>query len=98
MRSVWKTAVMYLHIGNGETIPKKKIIGMFDLDTASVSGVTRDFLKQKEHTGQVDYQGEDLPRSFLLLEGKEGGEVKLSRISTVGLRARINAPYGASEE
>ena len=89
---------MYLHIGNGETIPKKKIIGMFDLDTASVSGITRRFLKQKEETGKVTYHGDDLPRSFLLLDGEEGGDVRLSRISTVGLRARMNTPLGGAEE
>ncbi len=89
---------MYLHIGNGETIPQKKIIGIFDLDTVSVSSITRGFLKQKEKSGKVSYHGEDLPRSFLLLEGENGEDIRLSRISTVGLHARINTPLGGAEE
>jgi hypothetical protein len=89
---------MYLHIGNGETILKKKIIGMFDLDTASISGVTRDFLKKQETKGNISYHGEDIPRTFVLLEEDDGVGVRLSRISTVGLRARMNTPLGGAEE
>ncbi len=89
---------MYLHIGNGQTVNRDKIIGIFDLDTASVSGVTREFLKQMEKEKKVSYPDSDLPRSFLVTE--EGGmtEVKLSRISTVGLKTRMNTPYEGAEE
>lgn len=89
---------MYLHIGNGETILKKKIIGIFDLDSASISSVTRNFLKQQENEGRLSYSGEDLPRTFLLLKEGDGVDVRLSRISTVGLRARMNTPVDGAEE
>ena len=89
---------MYLHIGNGETIPKKKIIGMFDLDSASISAITRDFLKKQEAKGNLSYSGEDIPRTFLLIEEGDTVDVRLSRISTQGLRARINTPLGGAEE
>ncbi len=89
---------MYLHIGNGKTVNEKKIIGIFDLDTASISSVTRNFLKEKEKEKKVSYPDSDLPRSFLVLE--EGGEttVTLSRISTVGLKTRLNTPFEGAEE
>lgn len=89
---------MYLHIGNGQIIQKKKIIGMFDLDSASISSITRQFLKQQENKGKLSYSGEDLPRTFLLLEEEDGVDVRLSRISTVGLRARMNTPMDGAEE
>ena len=89
---------MYLHIGNGEIVQKKKIIGMFDLDTASISAITRQFLKKQENKGRLSYSGEDLPRTFLLLDEEDGVEVRLSRISTVGLRARMNTPIEGAEE
>ena len=89
---------MYLHIGNGQIIQKKKIIGMFDLDSASISSITRQFLKQQENKGKLSYSGEDLPRTFLLLEEEDGVDVRLSRISTVGLRARMNTPIDGAEE
>ncbi len=89
---------MHLHIGNGQTVNKKKVIGIFDLDTASVSGVTRDFLKRKEKEKKVSYPDSDLPRSFLVIEEGGSTEVKLSRISTVGLKTRMNTlPEGTEE-
>ena len=39
---------MYLHIGKGKTLNEKDIIGIFDLDTATVSKETREFLNKKE--------------------------------------------------
>ncbi len=89
---------MYLHIGNGQTVKDTKIIGIFDLDTASVSSVTRAFLKEKEKHKKVSYPDSDLPRSFLVLEDKGACEVKLSRISTVGLKTRMNTPFEGTEE
>ena len=32
---------MYLHIGNGKSVKQKNIIGIFDLDTATVSKITK---------------------------------------------------------
>lgn len=91
---------MYLHIGNGETVRVRDIVGVFDLDTASVSGVTRDFLAKKQAAGGVRYGDSDLPRSFVVLSDnrKKNIRVMLSRISPVGLNARLNAPPDGAEE
>ncbi|MBQ2793274.1 MAG: DUF370 domain-containing protein [Clostridia bacterium] len=79
---------MYLHIGNKSSVRKKRVIGIFDLDTATVSPVTRRYISQNERAGRVEYTDSDLPRSFILVEEKDGFSVKLSRISTLGLKAR----------
>lgn len=91
---------MFLHIGNGETVRVRDIVGVFDLDTASVSGVTRAFLAKKQETGGVTYADSDLPRSFIVLSDKHGKNtrVMLSRISPVGLNTRLNAPPDGAEE
>ncbi len=89
---------MHLHIGNGQTVKKESIIGIFDLDNASVSGVTREFLRKKEKEKKVSYPDSDLPRSFLVCEAGGETSVKLSRISTVGLKTRMNTPYEGLEE
>ncbi len=81
---------MYLHIGNGQSVKKKNIIGIFDLDTSTVTKTGKDFINGLERKGAVDYSDDDLPRSFVLVsEGKEC-KAKLSRISSKGLLARIN--------
>ena len=37
---------MYLHIGNKSSVKRKDIIGIFDLDTATVSKITKDFINR----------------------------------------------------
>lgn len=87
---------MYLHIGNGNSVKRKNIIGIFDLDTATVSRITKDFINKRQKEGDLTYLDSDLPRAFLLLD--EGGrtKVRLSRISTSGLKIRLES--GITEE
>ena len=80
---------MFLHIGNGKSVLKKNIIGIFDLDTSTVSKMGKDFINKKEKEGLLEYDDFDLPRSFVLVEDKGEYKVKLSRISSVGLKARV---------
>ena len=79
---------MYLHIGNGVSIKKDDIIGIFDLDTATVSKTTKKFINENEKKGMVEYTDFDLPRSFIVCKEKKNYKVRLSRISTVGLIQR----------
>ncbi len=79
---------MFLHIGNGKSVLKKNIIGIFDLDTSTVSKIGKDFINRKEKEGLLEYDDYDLPRSFVLIEDKKKYKIKLSRISSVGLKTR----------
>lgn len=82
---------MYLHIGNGESIKTEEIIGIFDLDTATVSKITKKYISTKEKEGRVEYTDYDLPRAFIICGEKRKEKVKLSRISSSGLVQRIRA-------
>ena len=79
---------MYLHIGNGVSIKDEEIIGIFDLDTATVSKHTKKFINKLKKEGVVEYNDYDLPRSFVLIGEKEEYKIKLSRISSTGLKQR----------
>ena len=81
---------MYLHIGNGVSIREDRIIGIFDLDTATVSKITKKFINKNEKCGNVEYTDYDLPRSFIVCDVKGEYKVKLSRISSVCLRQRLD--------
>ena len=83
---------MYLHIGNGVSIKEEDIIGIFDLDTATVSKITKKYISDNEKVGNVEYTDFDLPRSFVVYSKKEKGEykIRLSRISSVGLKQRAS--------
>lgn len=77
---------MYLHIGNEKLVLNKKIIGIFDMDTATVSPSTKSFLKAKENEGKTIISSENLPKSFILTEDDE---IWFSGISTSSLSGRI---------
>ena len=80
--------MMYFHIGNGVTVKKKDVIGVFDLDTSTVSAITRKYVNKNEKEGKLSYSDSDLPRTFILVEEKGEYRIKLSRISTQGIKAR----------
>ena len=83
---------MYLHTGNGQTLKKKKIIGIFDMDTSTISRHTKTLLSKNQKEGKVEYGDDDIPRSFILYEDKEKSyRIRLSRISTTGLLSRITS-------
>lgn len=80
---------MYLHVGNGKSLKKKSIVGIFDLDTATVSKHTKAYIDKISREGKISYEDFDLPRSFIVSVDTEGEErVQLSRISTLGLKLR----------
>ena len=85
---------MYIHVGNGQTVKKKNIIGIFDMDTATMSKNTKSFLSSNQKKGKVEYSDSDIPRSFILYEEGKEKKIRLSRISTTGLRARMDTFEG----
>ena len=85
---------MYLHIGNKKSVRSDRIIGIFDFDTATVSRISKEFIGGCERDGRVIYDDFDLPRSFVLTDEDGKYLVRLSRISTHGLKVRLD---GADE-
>ena len=83
---------MYLHIGNGVNVRLKDVIGIFDLDTSTVSAVTKKYINTNEREGNIEYGDTDLPRAFVLhedgCEEQRKYKIKLSRISATGLKLR----------
>ena len=55
---------MYLHIGQNEIIPDRRIIGIFDLDKCSYSKRTRDYLTAAEQEGVVLDVSGDIPKPY----------------------------------
>ena len=80
---------MYLHLGQNLMVPKSAVIGIFDLDNTTWSFRTRRFLERAEQAGRVTAVGEDLPRSFVLADDREGRpSVYLTPLSPAALAAR----------
>ena len=64
------------------------MIGIFDLDTTTVSVKTRKFLRVAESEGAVIDLGGDLPKSFVLTDWPSTTTVYTSPVSSVTLGAR----------
>ena len=86
----------YINVGGTQILPKEEILGIFDLDTATVSKITKDFINKCQKKGAVEYLDSDLPRAFILLDENGATKVRLSRISTSGLKQRLES--GITEE
>ena len=81
---------MYLHLGQEVLIKKSDIIGIFDMDKATVSKRTRMFLAAKEKEHRVINVSTDLPKSFILCSKGEEVVVYISQISAQTLLKRCN--------
>lgn len=80
---------MYLHLGNEKVVKSKNIIGIFDLDTSTVSKHTRKFLELAEKNGNVINVTNELPKSFVVCFEKGIKKVYISQISSSTLQKRF---------
>lgn len=55
---------MYISIGGDMAVRDRSIIGIFDLDGASLSKKTMEYLKDAEESGGLISVTEDLPKPF----------------------------------
>ena len=83
---------MYLHAGNNKIIRTKSIIGIFDMDNATMGADTRAFLKATEKKGNLELSKEEIPKSFILYEKDDTASVCISQLSTLSLASRIKKP------
>ena len=77
---------MYIDIAKDYFIESDNIIGIFDLDNATINAASRDYLKQKEIEGKLISLNKDLPKSFITTED---GTTFLVDLSSQILRKRF---------
>lgn len=80
----------YLNIGGDRSIPARGIVGIFDMDTATVSPVTREFLRKSERQGQTATVKASLPKAFVLYEDGVRETVYFSPLAVRTLAEREN--------
>ena len=83
---------MYLHIGQNEILPDRRVIGIFDLDKCSSSKRTRDYLSDAEKEGVVLDVSGDIPKSFVVCDHPYHRQiVYLSQLNAVTLQKRAES-------
>lgn len=83
---------MYLHAGSGCTIRTRDIIGIFDMDNATVSSITRKMLSEMQKQNRVESAAEELPKAMILYRDGKRNTTKfcLSPLSSAALRGRCD--------
>ena len=79
---------MFLHIGEGKLVSKKDIVGIFDLETTSISKKTRDFLRVNDKKGNIEYISSEIPKTYVITNSKKEKKVYVSQISSQTLHKR----------
>jgi hypothetical protein len=82
---------MFLHVGNNKNIRLCNVVGIFDMDNATLSAVTRKYLSGMQKENLVESAIEEIPKSFVLYY--EMGEFKIcfSQLSTAALKGRMQS-------
>ena len=84
---------MYLYLGKNTTVTQRSVVGIFDLDTASYSHITREYLKNAQQAGKIINISDDLPRSFVICESPDDGvTLLLSQLNSSTLMKRSEIP------
>jgi hypothetical protein len=82
---------MYLHLGKNVVVAYTEIVAICDLDNSSHSHLTRAYLAAAEKSGQVQSVCDDLPKSFVVCQGADGGQtLYLSQLASSTLLKRAN--------
>lgn len=87
---------MYLHIGENTIIRNKDIIGIFDMDTATVMKSSRTFLNRAEKEKRAVTVSYELPKSFVVCKGKKdiNPKIYISQLSSATLENRSKTFLG----
>ena len=79
---------MYIHLGNNAVLRKKKIIGIFDMDTSTRAPETRVYLRRAEKEGRSVNVKYEIPKSFVVTEDNR---VMLTQLSPAALAGRMTS-------
>ena len=79
---------MYIHLGRDYVLNDRDVIGIFNLETTTISPRGREFLNYAQKNGAVVSLSEELPQSYVLADGAVVDTVYLLERSSAVLRRR----------
>ena len=84
---------MFLHLGKNESLSKEHIIGVFDMETATMNGDTKKFLSSMQKKSKVVNLCNDLPKSFVLAHNGITDSVYITGMPTDTHKHRTERNY-----
>ncbi len=86
---------MYLHLGQEIVVDKDNILGIYDMDTTTVSKYTREFLNRAEREKRVFYVSPyELPKAFVIVKDEDVEKIYVSPLSSQTLLKRSQLTFG----
>ncbi len=79
----------YLNVGNNRSIPVSGIVGIFDIDSTTVSRNMREWLISCQKEGILVSVAASLPKSVILYDDGVGRSVWFSSFNASVLKSRI---------
>lgn len=79
---------MYLHLGENTVVRTDSIIGIFDMDTSTISKWTKGYLSNATKNKRVINVSMELPKSFVVCNENNEIKVYVSQISSQTLMKR----------
>lgn len=79
----------YLHLGKDTSIEINNIVGIFDMDTSTISKYTREFLRVCEKENRIVNVSFELPKSYILYDFSGEYSVYLSPLNSATLLKRM---------
>lgn len=79
---------MYIHLGRDYVLNDRDIIGIFNLETTTITPRGREFLNYAQKNGAVVSLSDELPQSYVLADGAVADTVYLSELSPAAMRRR----------
>ena len=82
---------VFLHVGHNKSLRSDEIVGIFDMDTSTVSKVSRDFLAKAQKNGSVVNVTDEIPKSYILTCKKKERKprVIISQLAVQTLNERL---------
>ena len=83
---------MYIHLGRDYVLNDRDIIGIFNLETTTVSPRGREFLSYAQKNGAVVSLSDDLPQCYVLADAPVD-TVYLSELSSAAMKRRTEMSF-----
>lgn len=79
---------MVLHLGQDTVVLDSEVVGIFDLETTTISPITRKFLSMATKEKRVINVTLEMPKSFIVCSKNKDTKIYISQLSTNTLRKR----------
>ena len=85
---------MFLHLGGNIIVNKKDIIAVMDLESSTISKITKEYLKYMEiNKNVINVEENILPKSYVIVNNKEENKLYISPIAAQTLLKRCEEDY-----